>query len=815
MDEMRISAGAEKAWDVAVKEAAAARRRLVEKEHLLIGLLSLEKSLGLSEFGDDQRIEMRAEHNILENILYGGLEGQEVAVSRLRKRIRAEGGVGTEVPETVLHRSDACKKIFRRAMELSTVKKVISSVHLMAALVEDPGPVLASALAKEGIVVKDLVEPALAWVELVEGGYKNKLEHGDNLREDLLPGFTGGQSNISQKDDTPAAALPPPQKSILQEYGRDLTKEALEGGLHPFAGRRKELLQIMRIFGRHSKNNPVLVGEAGVGKTAIVEALALRTAGGKVPQMLGGYRIFELSVAVLLANTRYRGEFEERLMKIISEAQSRPDVILFIDEIHTIVGAGKGDGSGMDAASLLKPALARGLRCIGTTTIAEYQRYIEADPALERRFEKVMVNEPGRDEAMLMLLALRPGLEQHHGVRISVSALDAAIDLSIRFDPEHLLPDKAIDLLDHACASARIPSLSRYEIDPAGPEVDEMAIAGSLSEKTGIPIEIIAAYKNSAGSRLLDLEAALKGRLLGQDDAISRVCQRLQISYASLGKRNGPMAVFLFTGPSGVGKTEMARLLAEFLFTGAADMIRFDMSEFMEEYSIARLIGSPPGYVGYGEEGQLTGRIRAKPYTVVLFDEIEKAHPKVLDLFLQLFDEGRITDSRGRTADARNILFIMTSNLRLPGLDYDKVEAGGLKRALQNQANLPTSDPGLFLRPELLNRVDEIIAFRSLDEADIHAILKKQLAEVMGDIKRQQGVELSCTQGAEDYIAMIGYSPEFGVRELRRAVELTLKVPLSKLILTGELAKNTKWQAFFDGEAIRIVPIDEKLPVSP
>ena len=719
MDDMRITDGASKAWDVAVEEAARSKYHQVEKEHLMIGLLSLEKKLGMSEVGNDARLAMRAENGAVENVLYGALEGHEVAVARLRRRIRLGLGEGIDEPEEVIHRSEACKRIFDRALELSPHKREVSCIHLLAAILEDPGPAIEQALAEEGIKVKDMIEPAMAWVTLAESGSDWSAMMEDDDKSDGIRSLLNSWLGKNGRNDTrPSIEVhESAAKTYLDTYGRDLTREALEGRLGPFAGRRQELLQLIRIFGRHTKNNPVLVGEAGVGKTAIVEALAMRTAHGKDPQMLGGYHIIELSMGTLLANTRYRGEFEERLTKIIEEAQARPDIILFIDEIHSIVGSGKSDGSSMDAASILKPALARGLRCIGATTLAEYQRHIEADPALERRFEKVVVREPGRDDAMLMLQALKPKLEEYHGVRIQESSLAAAIDLSIRFDADHQLPDKAIDLLDRACAGARIPSLSLSGYGNEKREVDEKAIAVALSDKTGIPLEIIASSRSMPKSRLLELEPYLKKKLVGQDDAIGRVCQRLQIAYAGLGKRSGPIAVLLFAGPSGVGKTELARSLTEFLFGSANEMIRFDMSEYMEEHSIAKLIGSPPGYVGHDEEGQLSGRLRSKPYAVVLFDEVEKAHPKVLDLFLQLFDEGRITDSKGRTADASNAIFIMTSNLKPQGFNYGDVEAGALKKAMRGQLKKPdTSDSVVPFRPELLNRVDDLIMFRSLDE---------------------------------------------------------------------------------------------------
>ncbi len=801
---MHITDGASKAWDVAVEEAARSRYHHVEKEHLMIGLLSLEKKLGMSEVGNDARLAMRAENGAVENVLYGALEGHEVAVARLRRRIRQGLGQGTEEPEEVIHRSESCKRIFDRALELSTHKKEVSCIHLLAAVLEDPGPAIERALADEGIRVKDMIEPAMAWVALAESGsgWTAMMEDGDRSEgiRSLLNSWLDKNGNQDTRPDLHEDA-----KSYLETYGRDLTREALEGRLGPFAGRRRELLQLIRIFGRQTKNNPVLVGEAGVGKTAIVEALAMRTAHGKDPQMLGGYHIIELSMGTLLANTRYRGEFEERLTKIIEEAQARSDIILFIDEIHAIVGSGKSDSSGMDAASILKPSLARGLRCIGATTLAEYRRHIEADPALERRFEKVFVSEPGRDDAMLMLQALLPKLEQHHGVHIGESSLAAAIDLSIRFDADHQLPDKAIDLLDRACAGARIPSLSLSGYGNEKREVDERDIAAALSDKTGIPLEIISSNRSMPRSRLLEMEPFLKKKLIGQDDAIGHVCQRLQIAYAGLGKRSGTIAVLMFAGPGGVGKTELARSVTEFLFGSAAEIIRFDMSEYMEEQSISRLIGSPPGYVGHEEEGQLSGRLRSKPYAVVLFDEVEKAHPKVLDLFLQLFDEGRITDSKGRTADASNAIFIMTSNMQPQGLNYGDVESGALKKAMRGQLKKPITDGGMTFRPELLNRVDDLIIFRSLDEDDVRAILKRMMADVFLDLERQQGIELSCSGEAESFLAHMGYSPERGVRELRRTVDIFIKAPLSKLILTGELMKYKRWQAVYENDRIRIV----------
>lgn len=792
---MCISPGATKAWDMAAEEAAIAGCPKVEKEHLMIGILSLEKQMGLSEL-DSYNRSIRYEYDAIENILYGAAEGVEVTMAGLRRKIRQKIKKGSLGPDQTIHRSDACKKLFTRALALSTLKHKVSCVHLLVAILEDPGPAIEDALDEESIRAEDMMEPALAWITLIE--YDTGQGPVQDVPGPVVKRYIG---------PVPVERSHPVEKSYLDTYGRDLTREALEGRIAPFAGRRQELLQVVRIFGRCTKNNPVLVGEAGVGKTAIVEALAMRTARSKDPDMLGGKRIIELNMASMLANTRYRGDFEERVTKIIEEANARPEIILFIDEIHTIVGAGRSDGSGMDAASILKPALARGLRCIGATTLAEYQRHIESDPALERRFEKVTVNEPGRDEALLMLQALRPKLEEYHGVRILDSALDAAIDLSIRFDASHQLPDKAIDLLDRACARSRIPSLSWSGNGTEDGSLDDKAIAIALSEKSKIPLEIITSREGTPRDRLLELEPYLKEKLIGQDDAIGRTCQRLLIAYSGLSRRSGPIAIFLFAGPSGVGKTEMARSLSEFLFGSASAMIRFDMSEFQEEHSAAKLIGSPPGYVGHDEEGQLTGKLRARPHSIVLFDEVEKAHPKVLDLFIQLFDEGRITDSKGRTADARNAIFIMTSNLRLQGLDYRAVESGALKDMIRGRPRKPAApEENSPLKPELLNRIDDQVFFHTLDMHDVRLILKRLLAEVLRDLERQQGIMLICTEEVESFLARMGYSPEYGVRELRRAVENFIRAPLSKLILTGEIKKYPRWLAIYENGRILIVP---------
>ncbi|MBM4333550.1 MAG: ATP-dependent Clp protease ATP-binding subunit [Deltaproteobacteria bacterium] len=644
-----LSIGTYIAWQIAANETAAGKFEHIEEEHVLIGILSLKKIVTLDpektglKLQDHQALQIEAYQ--IEELL----DKVKIDPTQFRRQIRGKIGDGKfERIEKVVHRSDACKKMFSRAEELATSSKQITCLHLLFSIMEASQEIISQVLKSSGIEPEALREVTLAFMDIWQRGGPDPVK--------VHP----GKEQMAPNDSI----------HYLLRYGRDLTLEAREGKLGPFLGRRKELLQVIQTLARSSKNNPVLVGEAGVGKTAIVEALAMRIIQDKDPQVLAGKRIIEINISTLLGGTKYRGEFEERLSRIIEEAHRHPEVIVFIDEMHNVAGAGRAEGS-MDAANLMKPALARGdLRCIGATTIEDYRRYVETDPALERRFEKIVVNEPSSDEAFKMLEGIRPKWEKHHGVRITNKALQAAVDLSIRFDVAHRLPDKAIDLVDKAGARIRIPLLSGWKegdkvkasagtkgIESPG-EVTEVTIAQVLSEKMSLPLELITGHIDGMKqSFLLGLESFLKKRIIGQDEAINLVCQRLLMSHTGLVKNRGALAVFLFVGPTGVGKTELARSLAEFLFGSDLHLIRFDMCEYIEEHSIAKLIGAPPGYVGHEEEGQLTGRLRTKPYSVVLFDEIEKAHQRVFDLFLQLFDEGRITDAKGRTTDARNAIF--------------------------------------------------------------------------------------------------------------------------------------------------------------
>lgn len=769
-----LSIGANLSWQIAAHEASSASFQFIEQEHIFIGICSLEKVVNLSP--EDSGLSSKDFKSLGEEyaILHDSIKKLGLDMTRLRRQMRERLGTGNyKRSEKVIHRSESCKKMFGRAYELA-VSGEISSLHLFASIMENPG----------GNIIKVL-----------------------GLDENSIGILQRELKAVIGKDGESESAT-----SYLDRYGRDLTEAAKQGRLGPFVGRRNELLQVIQTLARSMKNNPVLIGEPGTGKTAIVEALAVRAVQGKDTQVLGGKRIVELNMGILVGGTKYRGEFEERLTGIIEEARSNPEIIIFIDEIHTLVGAGAA-GSNLDAANLMKPALARGdICCIGATTISDYRKYIESDPALERRFEKIIVSEPSRDEAIEILKGIRPKWEKHYNKRITDMALEAAVDLSIRFDTDHYLPDKAVDLVDKAGARMQVPLLSmgpdrkiKCESMAGGSDgVTEYTVAQVLSDKINIPMEIIAGHlEGASGSRLLELNSFLKKKIIGQDEAIDNVSQRLLMAHAGVGKRRGPLAVFLFLGPTGVGKTELAKSLAEFLFGNASSIIRLDMSEYMEEHSVSKLIGSPPGYIGHDEEGQLTGKLRTKPYSVVLLDEVEKAHQRIFDVFLQVFDEGRITDSKGRTVDARNAIFIMTSNLYQDEQQRRKI--GFIEESAETKEGV-NAEVSAFFRPEFLNRVDEQIVFRHLDKRDVKVILEGILREISEDIKARFDALLKVSEEAEDFIIQRGYNPQYGVRELRRNVERLVQMPLSNLILSGKLNEQKNWEVTCRDKGISIIP---------
>jgi ATP-dependent Clp protease ATP-binding subunit ClpC len=795
-----LSVGAGMAVQVAAQEAIASGHELIGRELLLIGICSLDKVLQMDVAGlpPQARRALQDERNAVTDVLRScGLDA-----TRLRRVVRQRLGRGNcDHTGLLVHRDAGCRAVFGRAEALAGPGGGVTCLYLLAALMEQPGGTIGQVLQEFSVRPATVRERALARRDPPGG-------------EGRAQAAAAPQSADGQPRGAEAPAAAGGETPYLNRYGRDLTQAAREGRLGPFVGRRRELLQVVQTLARRSKNNPVLVGEAGVGKTALVEALAVRTAQGKDPRVLGGKRIVELSLGALVAGTQYRGEFEGRLDRVLRETRAHPEVILFIDELHTVIGAGRAEGS-MDAANLLKPALARGeLRCIGATTIAEYRRYIEADAALERRFEKVIVAEPGPAETLEILKGIRPRWEEHHGVEITDQALATAVSLSVRFDGDHQLPDKAIDLVDKAGARTHVPLLSMGATTgdeggmsgPASPADGRAVVTGTsigevLAEKLGLPLEVVTGYMEGMGQlRLRDLEAYLRSHLVGQETAVEAVCRRLLLAHSGLVRRCGPLAVFFFAGPTGVGKTEMARLLARFLFGTESTMIRLDMSEYQEPHSVARLVGSPPGYVGHESEGQLTGRLRTRPYCVVLLDEVEKAHPSVVDLFLQVFDDGRLTDAKGRTADASHAIFIMTSNLAVSGgLGFKQPERDGQKPILLDE--LCKS-----FRVEFVNRIDEVVVFRGLDELDIYQILGPVLTELCSNLQQQYGVALDVTAVARHHLARAGYSPDYGARELRRTVERLLHVPLSALLVSGGLQEHPCWQVQFADGGLSILP---------
>ncbi|MCR5663269.1 MAG: ATP-dependent Clp protease ATP-binding subunit [Oscillospiraceae bacterium] len=570
----------------------------------------------------------------------------------------------------------------------------------------------------------------------------------------------------------------------LDQYSRDLTELAASGRIDPVVGRDGEILRALQILSRRTKNNPVLIGEPGVGKTAVAEGLALRISRGEVTEELKNKRLVSLDMPAMLAGTKYRGDFEERLKSVLRDVNRAGDVILFVDELHTIVGAGSAEGS-IDAANILKPALGRGeVQLIGATTPEEYRRHIEKDPALERRFQPLRVGEPDREQTLEMLRALRGALEKHHGVRFTDEALAASHDLSVRYLNDRFLPDKAIDLLDEAAAAAHVAGEDR---------VDAAAIAGVLSRWTGVPV---SGLTGDESRRLRDLEQQLRRRVIGQDEAVSAVARAIRRGRVGLRDPKRPVGSFLFLGPSGVGKTELCRALAETVYGDEKAMIRLDMSEYMEKHSVSRLIGSPPGYVGYGEGGQLTERVRRKPWSVVLFDEIEKAHEDVWGLLLQIMDDGRLTDAAGRQVDFRNTVIVMTSNVggravaeRRPALGFS---SGGTEdAALEAQVR---AELRATFRPEFLNRIDETLIFHRLGRTELLDIARSQVERLKSRFAGL-GVALSASEEALAWLAERGDAEKNGARPLRRLIRSGIEDPAAELLLAGELAPGASVRA--------------------
>jgi ATP-dependent Clp protease ATP-binding subunit ClpC len=780
---------------LAQDEARALKHNYIGTEHILLGLLREEEGLAA---------------RVLEQL--------DITVEEVRAQVARIVGQGDEVTTGQIPFTPRAKKVLELALReaLSLGHNYIGTEHILLGLVRE----------NEGVAARILLDFD-ADAEKIRNEIIRMLS-GPGRRGQAGQGTAGAQGEKAKSS------------KLLDQFGRNLTKLAAEGKLDPVVGRQTEIERVMQILSRRTKNNPVLIGEPGVGKTAVVEGLAARISGNQVPELLKGKQIYTLDLAALVAGSKYRGEFEERLKKVMKEITQRGDIILFIDELHNLVGAGAAEGA-IDAASILKPALARGeLQTIGATTLDEYRKYLERDAALERRFQQVRIEEPSVDETVEILRGLRDRYEAHHRCTITDEALRAAATLSDRYIQDRHLPDKAIDLIDEAASRMRIKTMTappqyreledeiekvriekeqsieaqefekaaqlrdkerkltqkkreleeswRNEDGGTQPEIAEEEIADIVSMWTGIPVFKLT---EAESQKLIRMEEELHKRVIGQHLAIEAVSKSIRRARAGIKDPKRPTGSFIFLGPSGVGKTELARTLAEFLFGDEDAMIQVDMSEYMEKHSVSRLVGSPPGYIGYDEGGQLTEAVRRKPYSVVLLDEIEKAHPDVFNILLQILEDGKLTDAQGRKVDFRNTIVIMTSNIGAAtisknqalgftvgdesGISYDEMKTrimGELKKVF---------------RPELLNRIDEVIVFHKLTKEEITQVvdlLLKRLREQMA----QHETSIELTDGAKELLVEKGYDPTMGARPLRRAIQRFIEDPLADFVLGRSLS---------------------------
>ena len=718
----------------------------VGTEHLLLGILRERAGLGARILRD----RGLSEHGLKDAI----------------SRANGTGEPGVPTQGLTKHAWQAIEKAAADAARLG--HSYIGTEHLLLGILRQPDCGGARALAAAGLSVNDIYTDILA----VFG--------------------TGSFKPRSQPPVQPKAAVKHSETRVLDQYSRDLTLLAASGSFDPVIGRDEEIRRSVQILSRRSKNNPVLIGEPGVGKTAVAEGIAAYIAGSDAPDSMAGKRLVALDLPALLAGTKYRGDFEERVKAVLKDVKKAGDVILFIDEMHTMIGAGSAEGA-IDAANILKPALGRGeVQIIGATTPEEYRRHIEKDAALERRFQPVKIAEPSRGDSLKMLGAVRQGLEKHHGVKISDAALTAAVDLSARYINDRFLPDKAIDLADEAAAHIRVSG---------GGLVTAEDIAAVVSLWTGIPVANLSADETK---RLCNMESILHRRVIGQNEAVTAVSRAIRRGRVGLSDPNRPIGSFLFLGPTGVGKTELCRALAEAVFGESEAMIRLDMSEYMEKHAVSKLIGSPPGYVGYEDGGQLTERVRRKPWSVVLFDEIEKAHEDVWSILLQIMDDGRLTDSAGRVVSFRNTIIVMTSNVGAKSISDGRPRMGftpdGGDEAQLMRARINEELRRTF-KPEFLNRIDETIVFRRLSRAEIRSIAERMLLTVAERFKAL-GMTLSVPDQVVDFLAERGYDEKYGARPLRRAIRSMIEDKAAELMLTDSLGRGDTVQARIDGNKL-------------
>ena len=832
----RFTLRAQNALNGSLREASSLGHTYIGSEHLLLGLLSEGDSIA-SKLMTARGVDAGKYRGAVIELSGMGAESR-VSPSDMTPRVR--------------------KIILDSAVEASRGgQSYVGTEHLLLSLLDEPDCVAVRLLESIGVATEELRRDVVSFLASEPTGRGTKdpasrdFSHSSGAaREDRGRGESRsegrGEGRLSRRDREEGREEETiPGMPTLSRYGRDLTARAREGRLDPIIGREPETERVIRILSRRQKNNPGLIGEPGVGKTAVVEGLAQRIVDGNVPEPLRDRSIITLDLPAMIAGAKYRGEFEERLKSIMNEIHRHPSVILFIDEIHTIVGAGAAEGA-VDAANILKPALARGeARVIGATTLDEYRTHLEKDAALERRFQAVTVGEPSEEEALRILRGLRPKYEAHHKMKITDEALQAAVELSVRYLPDRFLPDKAIDLMDEAAAALRIsnltapPDLKRLEVElssvarekeeaikaqeferaaslrdlelekqaaydeaknaweqrplthrGAEAEVTPEEVADVVTEWTGIPVSRLLEGEED---KLLHLEDQLKERVIGQDEAIRAVVSAVRRGRLGLKDPRRPTGSFLFLGQTGVGKTELTRALAEALFGSEKALIRFDMSEYMEKHSVSRLIGSPPGYVGHEEGGQLTERVRRRPYSVVLFDELEKAHPDIFHILLQVLDDGCLTDSHGRRVDFRNTVIIMTSNLGAGGTGHKAVGFSDGSESDRERARTMAALKEAF-RPEFLNRVDEFVLFKRLEEPEIRRIASLLAEELQGRVT-ELGIHMELTEEVISLVAAEGFDPVSGARPLRRAAIRLLEEPLSEAILRGEISRDDRVRA--------------------
>ncbi len=789
----------------------------------------------------------RLNHNYLgtEHVLLGLLKlGQGIAVNVLRNMNLDYDAIRAEVekmvgfgPEIQVYGDPALtgkvKKVFEFANEeaANLNHNYVGTEHLLLALLRQTDGVAAQVLENLNINLKEVRKEVLKELEtfnlqLPPMGSTPQAPNGNNPTNN--PRQPGPQDRAS-----PAAPIND-KMPALRAYGHDLTELCREGKMDPVIGRRDEVERLILILCRRRKNNPVLIGEAGVGKTAIVEGLAHAIVNGNVPDNLRKKKLISLDLTLMIAGTKYRGQFEERIKAVMDEIKKNGNVLLFIDEIHTIVGAGAAEGA-IDASNILKPALSRGeIQCIGATTLDEFRKHIEKDPALERRFQKIIVQPPSIEESILILNGLKPKYEEHHKCSYTDAAVKAAVHQSERYISGRFLPDKAIDLLDEAGAKARIAmmhqpanitemeakieearvakeeAIGRQEYEKAAklrdneknlredmqkmraeweshkdehkPIVDEEDIANIVAKQTGVPVTRLT---EGEAEKVLKMEETLKNKVIGQDAALATVCKAIRRSKADIKDPNRPIGAFLFLGPTGVGKTHLARLLASHMFGGEDALIQVDMSEYMEKFAISRMTGSPPGYVGYEEGGQLTEQVRRRPYSVILFDEVEKAHPDVMNLLLQILEEGRLTDSVGRKIDFRNTIIIMTSNLGADLIRKSTEVGFTVKESIMDYKTMQEKIEGAVkkhFKPEFINRLDGLVIFRTLDKISLRSVVDLEFNKLKGRLEKKH-IHVTIDDAARDFLVEKGYVPEMGARPLRRVIEQFLEDPLSEKLL--------------------------------